>query len=205
MKKEPSGFSLVEILLAVSVFALIVSAFVGGLIFGKQSTAQAGMRSRAVLLAEEGLEAVRNIRDQNFAILTDGAHGLVVSGNQWELSGSSDTSDIFTRSVTISTVDANRKQVTSEVTWSQSPQRTGMVSAVSYLSNWQDNAGPTPTSIPTPTPTPLISPTPTPATCDQYCQNAYGTSGSCVRSNACSTHNEGRIYECRAPNICCCL
>lgn len=209
MSDVQRGFSLVEILLSVSVFALIVTALAGGLIYGQQSTALAGARSRAVMLADEGLEVVRNIRDENFSNLTDGSHGLTVSGNQWSFAGFSDTTDdIFIRAITISTVDANRKQVTSTVTWLQNAQRNGAITLITYLTNWKDNAGPTPTPTPgptsTPTPTSALSPTPTPANCNQYCQYLYETGGSCIKSNACSTHNEGRIYECNSPDICCC-
>ena len=39
-------------------------------------------RARAATLADEGLEAVRNIRDANFSNLTDGTFGLTTTGNQ---------------------------------------------------------------------------------------------------------------------------
>lgn len=133
------GFSLVEVLLAVSVFGLIVTGLIGGLIYGQESTALSGQRARATMLADEGLEAVRNIRDEDFANLTRGAKGLVVSGNQWIFSGAQDSTDIFTRSIVINPVGAekNKKKVTATVTWQQNPQRTGAVSFESYLTNWQ--------------------------------------------------------------------
>src|SRR3989338_6334728 len=135
------GFSLVEVLLAVSVFGLLVTGLIGGLIYGQQSTAIAGMRSRVAMLADEGLEAVRNIRDENFSNLTDGTYGLTTAGNQWNLSGTSDTTDIFTRQIVISAVDANRKQLTSTITWQQNPQRAGSVTVTTYLTNWKASAG----------------------------------------------------------------
>lgn len=136
MSKVQRGFSLVEVLLAVSVFGLVVTALVGGLIFGQQSTALSGQRARAVILADEGLEAVRNIRDENFSSLTNGTHGLAISGNQWVLSGSQDITDIYTRQIAISTVDAKRKSITANVTWQQNAQRSGTVSLVTYLTSW---------------------------------------------------------------------
>lgn len=137
MKKElQSGFSLVEALLSIAIFGLIVTAFVGSIIFGQQSTLLAGNRARAVFIAEEGLEAVRNIRDPDFANLTNGTFGLATTGNQWTLSGTSNTIDIFTRQVQIQTVDADRKRIISTVTWQQNPQRTGSVTLETYLTNW---------------------------------------------------------------------
>lgn len=135
------GFSLVEVLLAVSVFSLIVTGLAGSVIYGQQSTALAGQRVRANFLAEEGLEATRNTRDENYTNLSNGTYGLVISSNQWVFSGSQDTTDIFTRQITITDAGTNRKQVTSTVTWQQNPQRTGSVSLVTYLTNWKASVG----------------------------------------------------------------
>lgn len=112
------GFSVVELVIAVSVFALIVTAFVGALLYFNKSAALAGSRVRAVFLAEEGLETARNVRDEDFANLTDGTVG--------------DTIDTFTRQVETSTVDAQTKQITADVSWNQ-----GSVSLVTYLTDWR--------------------------------------------------------------------
>ena len=74
------GFSVVEVLLAASIFSLLVTALVGAFLYGQESSALAGARARAGQLADEGLEASRSIRDGAFTNLTDGAHGLAVSG-----------------------------------------------------------------------------------------------------------------------------
>lgn len=134
-----AGFLLVEVILASAVFVLLVTALVGAYLYGQEVAALAGNRARAVMLAEEGLEATRNIRDENFTNLTPGKKGLVVSGGQWIFSGAQDTTDIFTRSIDIKKVgnDDNRKKVTVDVTWQQNPQRTGAVSLESRLTNWQ--------------------------------------------------------------------
>lgn len=179
------GFSLVEVLLAVSVFGLIVTGLIGGLIYGQQSTALAGQRARAVMLADEGLEAVRNIRDENFSNLTDGTYGLTTTGNQWNLFGSSDTTDIFTRQIIISTVDINRKLVTANIAWQQNSQRTGQVQAVTYLTNWKAQGGGEPTP-----------------TCATYCQSLGGyTTGTCrENTQQCTKYSE--TYEAGGNSIC---
>ncbi len=135
-KKSGAGFSMVEVILASSIFALIVVSFVGVFLYGQEATALAGKRSSAVFLAEEGLEAVKNIRDSGFAGLADGTYGLAVSGGQWNLSGSQDVNGIFTRQIAISTIDAKRKQIASTITWQQNRQRAGRVSMTSRLTNW---------------------------------------------------------------------
>ncbi|MGE5327786.1 MAG: type IV pilus modification PilV family protein [Thiobacillus sp.] len=133
---KESGFSLAEVLMAVAIFALFATAIVGGLIYGRESTQLAGTRQRAVKLADECQEAVRGIRDGNYSNLTNGTFGLLLSGGHWTLSGSSDVTDIFTRSVNIADGVANQKVITCNVTWTQNLQRTGNIQTVSYLTNW---------------------------------------------------------------------
>jgi prepilin-type N-terminal cleavage/methylation domain-containing protein len=130
------GFSLVEVLLASSIFAIIVTALVGAYLYGIESTAVSGNRARAVLIAEEGLEAVRNIRDNDFEDLVVGTYGIEVLGGEWDFYGSSDDTDIFTRKVSIGTISDDQKLITSTVTWQQNLQRTGTVSVIGYLNNW---------------------------------------------------------------------
>lgn len=145
MKKEqspikyPAGFSLVEVILATSVFVLLVTALVGGYLYGQESTMLAGNRVQATLLAEEGLEAARNIRDEDFTSLLGGTYGLVTAGNQWNLSGSSDVTGIFNRSLRITDVDSDRKTISCTVSWQQNPSRSGTVTLVTRLTNWQKN------------------------------------------------------------------
>ncbi|MFA6520908.1 MAG: prepilin-type N-terminal cleavage/methylation domain-containing protein [Candidatus Gracilibacteria bacterium] len=136
IKKQNKGFSLIEIILAAGLFALLATGIFGALIYGEESPSTFGRRVQAVFLADEGLEAVRNIRDSAYVNLTDGAHGLAVSGGQWAFSGTQDINDIFTRQVQIAAVGTKRKMVTSTVTWNQNEQRAGSTSLVTYLTNW---------------------------------------------------------------------
>ena len=134
--KIKKGFALIEIILAIALFAIIITSVTGSIIYAQQSTSLAGNRARAVFLAEEGLEEARSIRDAGFSNLTDGTHGLAISGNVWTFSGSSDSTDIYTRQITISSVDENTKLVTCTVTWQQNAQRTGTVTLKTHLTNW---------------------------------------------------------------------
>lgn len=130
------GFSLIEALLASTVFAMIATAVIGGIVYGRAATAQSGDRARAIMLAEEGNEAMRNIRDAGFANLVDGTYGLAQSGNQWVTSGTSDVNGMFTRQVVVSSVDSNRKNITSTVSWANgSVSRQTQVAT--RLSNWR--------------------------------------------------------------------
>lgn len=68
---KESGFSAVEVLLAATVLGALVTALIGAIIYGRASTANSGDHQRATMLAEEGLDAVRNIGRASFANLVD--------------------------------------------------------------------------------------------------------------------------------------
>lgn len=137
INKKKYAFALVEVLLSIALFSLSISALVGALIYGQESTVLSGDRARASYLAEEGIEALRNIKDADFSNLVDGVWGLTTTGNQWNLSGASDSNGEFTRQTQISAVDENTKRATTTVSWTQNLQRTGSVVLDTYLTNWQ--------------------------------------------------------------------
>lgn len=133
---KPSGFTTPEALLAAGIMGVIVTALVGALIYGVQSTATAGSRDRAANLAMEGIEAVRSIRDENYDSLSAGTYGLALAGSEWTFSGTSDTTGIYGRSITLTSAGANMFEVASTVTWQQTAQRNGTITYTTYLSNW---------------------------------------------------------------------
>lgn len=138
------GFLLVEVLLSSSLFIILVTGFAGVFYYGQQASILSGNRSKAVMYAEEGQEAVRSMKNINFANLADGVYGLTYSNNAWSFSGAQDTQGQFTRKATVSTIDANRKSVTIAVTWQEAQGRNGTVSIASRLTNWKTilNLGP---------------------------------------------------------------
>jgi hypothetical protein len=133
------GFSLVEVVLATASLALFVLMFVGGFVYGEEGTALAGKRMRAAFLAEEGQEVVQNMRDENFANLVDGTYGLATTTTptfRWIFSGIQDVTDIFTREVTIATIDTHQKSASTTITWQQNEQRMGNITLSSKFGNW---------------------------------------------------------------------
>lgn len=136
-KKPREGFLLVEILLSTSLFVLFLTAFAGVFYYGLQSSILAGKRSQATMVAEEGQEAVRSMKNSNFSSLVAGAHGLTYAGDTWSFSGTVDTVNGFTRQVTVTDIDSNRKDVTVTVTWPQTTNRTGSISFSSRVTNWK--------------------------------------------------------------------
>ncbi len=133
------GFSLIELLISVSIFLIFVIALSGTTSSVIRATKNATNRDRAVVLAEEGLEAVRNIRDSSngFGNLPDGTYGLSVLGNIFSLSGSSDVSGIFTRVLNISTISGSQKKVISTISWADINSPTNSLSFNTYLTDWR--------------------------------------------------------------------
>lgn len=135
------GISVVEAVVSISVFAVLSLVAYETFVASNTLSVQSGNNAEAVWLAEEGLEAVRSIRDSDFANLSAGTHGIATSSSGWLLSGSSDTRGVFTRAITLSSIDADTFDVTSEVTWThKGTVRTKTLT--SRVTNWlQEVAG----------------------------------------------------------------
>ncbi len=132
------GFSLIEIILAVSIFALSVMGLTGGLIYGQQSSLSAVYREQATLYASEGIHASTNIADESFNNLVDGEYGLSIENNIYNFKGAPDIlDDIYNRQISISSIDANTKQINSLVIWTQSGTEQGRVLFITYITNWK--------------------------------------------------------------------
>ncbi len=146
-----SGFSLVEILIAMTLFSLFsVSVFYLSLDTLQRDT-RIELESQALRYAEEGLEATRNMRDRNFFLLTNGDHGLRFSNDAWSfIEAPEDIDGFFDRTVTIydvyrdvnediitdgGTFDPETKLVTSQVTWTSGIVPKSVILRT-YLTNW---------------------------------------------------------------------
>jgi prepilin-type N-terminal cleavage/methylation domain-containing protein len=131
------GFSLVELLVSISIFLVFVIAVTEVTTSVSKESRNSANKQRAAVLAEEAVEAVRNIRDANFDNLVDGTYGLATTSNQWTLSGTSDLTDIFTRVVTISTINPNQKKIDVQLSWTDQISPTNSFSLSTYLTNWR--------------------------------------------------------------------
>ncbi|MCK9393344.1 MAG: hypothetical protein WCX30_02140 [Candidatus Paceibacterota bacterium] len=136
-KNLNQGFIVVEALLAISILAMFFIALIGIIIFNRQGYENASNRQVAILLAEEGIEAARNIRDGDFALLIDGSYGLSDNEGRWSFDAGPDKVGIFTRSLVISSIEPNKKQIFSSVSWDNYGHQKS-VSLTSYLTNWRE-------------------------------------------------------------------
>ena len=77
IRGNENGFSLVEVVIATALAGIFVAASSGGLLYGMRMSKEAGRKSQAVYLAEEGLAAAQNIRDAAYVNLTNGTWGAL--------------------------------------------------------------------------------------------------------------------------------
>lgn len=133
-----TGSMVVEIMLALAMLILFVAATIGLSIYAQTTVVFSGQKSRALLLAQEGMEALRQIRDASFASLADGAYGLSLNDNQWALQTEPDTQGVFTRRVTIQSAPSGDKEVIVTITWAEEEHRPGSVELATLLGNWRN-------------------------------------------------------------------
>ena len=141
-----SGFSLLELVLAIAVFSVGSVAMATLLIDSNLSTKLSMDRTEALFYAKEGIEAVRIIRDNNYAGLINGNHGLVSSDTAWTFNADSSDSienGKYTRVIRIidtvgSAPATSSKTVISTVSWALTPERTASVSLTTLLTNWRN-------------------------------------------------------------------
>jgi len=89
---------LVELILAVALFGLFATAFIGLLVVSYDSDVQAAQRDRATLYAQEGMDGVFSIRRRGWNLLSNGTYGLTDNNGYYEFSGSPDIlEDTYTR------------------------------------------------------------------------------------------------------------
>lgn len=148
------GFTIIEALFAAGFFAIIASGVTIAIIQSLNASRLATEQTIALQYAREGLEATRSIRNQSFASLaTTTATGLSVNGGGlWQFSGTSTTFDVFTRTISVATVqrdgsgnivtssgttDANTKKITATVSWPFTSAQTKSIDLTTYLTNWK--------------------------------------------------------------------
>lgn len=148
------GFSVLEIMLAVGIFAIFASGAVIAVLQGIEMNRLGQEETIAVEYATEGIEAVRSIRNRGFALLENTAGSGVdrVSG-VWTFSGSENMFEgKYSRAIVVSDVsrdgsgnivesggvpDADTKRVIVTTSWSASSSRQNSVVLTTYLTNWE--------------------------------------------------------------------
>src|SRR3989304_7070908 len=98
-----SGQSLVEAIVAIGITVLVITGLVVLAVGAVRSATLSRNRSVAVQYAQEGVEALRSVRDRDFTVLPDsGTTKLFWDGSQWNVLTGSETIGLYSRSFTSS-------------------------------------------------------------------------------------------------------
>jgi len=149
------GFGLIEIIVAMAIMLIIAVTGVTTVLHSFTINRLGFEKTDATLIAQEGIEAARSIKNQGWANMTVGNHGVDNSGGTWVFSGTSDTIGKYTRVVRLDEiqradtfcnldivatggiVDQDTFKATSTVTWDFSPTRSNKVELLTYLTNFK--------------------------------------------------------------------
>jgi type II secretory pathway pseudopilin PulG len=132
------GQLLVDVIVAIALFAIVGSTVLLLLTSQLSSVTSSKNDERALLMAEEGIEAARTIRDADWDSFSPGTYGLSFEDGAWVFSGASDTEGGFTRAVTVTDLSEHERQVDVEVRWGGSSGQERSLALASLLSDWRN-------------------------------------------------------------------
>jgi Tfp pilus assembly protein PilV len=153
-----SGFALIETILAMALMIAFATTSVSVILHSFSMNRLGNEETQATLYAQEGIEAIRSIKNQNWSDLTPGIYGVDNSSGRWQLSGSPNTRDKFTRTIYLSEVrrvntfcnisivesggivDPDSIRVQSVASWDFSQTRNNQVELFTYLMNFKETS-----------------------------------------------------------------
>lgn len=154
--KTLKGQSLIELVISLGLFAVLAAA-IGGIIFtGLGSLERSSQLVKASALAQEGLEAIRAIRNRDWNELVYNQSALKIENNEWLFEGEGTSEQIgrFTRTLSFkslyrddkgalaiasqpgSYLDPNSKEVKVEINWEIRPGVQSNIKRTTYLINF---------------------------------------------------------------------
>lgn len=154
--KNVSGNIAIEVIVSVAILTIFVSSAIVLSLRAQGAYMRDSEVFRAEMYLEQGIEAVRAIKNDTFSSLAAGQYGLRKTNGYWEFSGTSDTFGKYTRTVTISDLsrsancalvssggfsDSLSKQAVVTVTWDASNGQADSLSQTLYVTNWINAAG----------------------------------------------------------------
>ncbi len=152
--RNQKGQSILEVIIAVAIFSLIGAAMTAMVVGGFNGLMQGGDQTQAGALAQEGIEAVRSIRDGAWNELVYKKSAVAVSSSQWIFTGEGMDESIgkYTRTIIMDDVcrdetdeitdcpgaytDVHSKQCAVNIDWETRPGIINSVRNITYLTNW---------------------------------------------------------------------
>lgn len=144
--------SVIEVMLATVMFAILATGGIATIVHSFSVNRRGEEETQATLMAQEGIEAVRSIKNKGWSNLSAGTTGVATTGNAWGFDGNPDVNGRFTRTIQIDqvmrnssgvivnsggTVDPDTMKVTSTVTWAYTTGNNENVQLSTYLTNFR--------------------------------------------------------------------
>ena len=107
LNNNKKGFSLIELIIAISAFSLLASGVFSSIIGNYEGFYGIGDKQALAEYAQEGIEAVRAIRDRSWQLIEGQVAsntGLLKTDGLWGFDGSNNTSGSLTRVILISNI-----------------------------------------------------------------------------------------------------
>jgi Tfp pilus assembly protein PilV len=148
------GHLLVEAIIATAIFAVIGVSITTLMLGSLRTLSHAGEQSYGEALAQEGMEAVRSLRDNAWNTNTFTTSAVSIANNKWNfgVEGSTETIGNYTRTVSFASVcrgadnviaacpsvytDVHTKFATVEVSWTTPDGAVNTVERTGYITNW---------------------------------------------------------------------
>lgn len=152
--KDNRGQGILEIIIAMAIFSLIAASIASMILGSFSGLEQGGEYTQAEALAQEGIEAIRSIREGAWNENIYNQSAVSISSNKWifDGEGTDETIGQFTRTITFDNVcrdinddittcpgsytDVHSKKVTVTVEWAIREGISNSVEKVTYLTNW---------------------------------------------------------------------
>lgn len=147
------GQTLIELLLAIGLMAVILPALFVGLMTARSGKVQQRQRLQATAVLKEAEEAVRSVREKGWSTFAvDGTFHPEITGSSWSLASGSATSNGFTTAIVINdvyrdvsgtitasggTLDPSTKKLVTTISWGT--PFSSNISSTTYLTRYMDN------------------------------------------------------------------
>lgn len=132
------GQTLIEAIVTISIAVLIITGLVVLAVTAVRTATLSRNRSRAVQYAQEGIEAVRSVRDRSFSELptSGGPYRLVWVGSEWQVVAGTESLGTYSRSFQVSQPVSGKLKINLGVSWTDSGG-DHTVDLLTYLTDWQ--------------------------------------------------------------------
>lgn len=153
MIKQEAGQTIVELLVAVVIVAMLLPALLTGLAAARGGRAQQEQRLQAVALLKQSQEAIRSIAERGWDNIEVGTFYPTISSGKWVLSAGTQTLNGFTIAASISeayrdgtgklvssggTIDPSTKKVITTISWNN--PLVSSVDSTFYLTRYHNSA-----------------------------------------------------------------